>query len=84
VCAGSTGSAVGVSSSPGILRGSPYTSSFTDACRSSLNAVQILRTSGSAFAQCWSAWHMMAAFTVWWKRSTSLLAAGWWAVVRES
>jgi hypothetical protein len=35
-CAGSTGSAVGASSSPGILRGSPYTSSATDACKSSL------------------------------------------------
>jgi hypothetical protein len=38
-CTGSTGSAVGDSSSPGILRGSLYTSSATDACRSSLNAV---------------------------------------------
>jgi hypothetical protein len=36
-CAGFTGSAVGVSSSPDILRCSPYTSSVTGACRSSLN-----------------------------------------------
>jgi hypothetical protein len=42
------------------------------------------RTKGSASVQCWSAWHMMAAFSVRWKRSTSPLAAGWWAVVRES
>jgi hypothetical protein len=34
--AGSTGLALGISSSPGILKGSPYTSSATDACRSSL------------------------------------------------
>jgi hypothetical protein len=55
-------SAVGVSSSPGILSGSPYTSSATDACRSSLNAVRIPRiTRGRASVQCWSAWHMMAA-----------------------
>jgi hypothetical protein len=40
---GSTGSAVGVSSSLGILRGSLYTSSATDACRSFLKAVQIPR-----------------------------------------
>jgi hypothetical protein len=26
---------------------------------------------------------MMAAFSVWWKRSMSPLAAGWWAVFRE-
>jgi hypothetical protein len=83
-CAGSTGSAVGASSSPGILRGSPYTSSDADACRSSLNAVRIpRRTRGSASVQCWSAWHMMAVFSVQWKRSTSPLAAGWWAVVHE-
>jgi hypothetical protein len=31
-----------------------------------------------------SVWHMMAAFSVRWKHSTSLLATGWWAVVRES
>jgi hypothetical protein len=30
--AGSLGLVAGVSSSPGILRGSPYTSSATDAC----------------------------------------------------
>jgi hypothetical protein len=30
--AGSTGSAVGVSSSPAVRRGSPYTSSDTDTC----------------------------------------------------
>jgi hypothetical protein len=72
-CAGSTGSVVGVSNSPGILSGSPYTSSATDACRSSLNAVPFpRRTRGSASIQCWSAWHMMAAFIVRWKRSTSV------------
>jgi hypothetical protein len=75
-CAGSTGSAVGVSSSPGILSGSSCTSSATDACKSSLNAVGIPRTRGSASVHCWSAWHMMAAFSVRWKRSTSPLAGG--------
>jgi hypothetical protein len=84
-CAGSTGSAAGVGSSLGILRGSPYTSSATDARRSSLNAVRIPRkTRGSASVHCWSAWHMMAAFGDRWKRSASPLAAGWWAVARES
>jgi hypothetical protein len=47
-CAGSTESAVGVSSSLGILRASLYTSSATDACRSALNAVQIPRRTGVA------------------------------------
>jgi hypothetical protein len=57
-CAGSTGWSLGVSSSPGILKGSPYTSSATDACRSSLNDVRMpRRTKGSASVQCWS-WHM--------------------------
>jgi hypothetical protein len=52
-CSGSAGSAVGVSSSPGILRGSPYTSSATDACRSALNDVWIpRRTRGSASVHC--------------------------------
>jgi hypothetical protein len=84
-CAGSIGLAVGVSSLPGVLRGVPYMSSVTDACRSSLNAVQIpRRTKGSTSVHCWSAWHMMAVFRVRWKRSMSLLVAGWWAVVRES
>jgi hypothetical protein len=84
-CAGSTGSAVGVSSSPGSLRGSPDTSSATDACRSYLKAVRIpRRTRGSASVHCWCAWYMMAAFSVRRKRSTSPLAVGWWAVVRES
>jgi hypothetical protein len=79
-CAESTGSAVRVSSSPGILRGSPYTNSSTDACRCSLNAMRILRrTRGRASVHCWSTWHMMAAFSVRWKSSTSLLAAGWLA-----
>jgi hypothetical protein len=27
---------------------------------------------------------MMAAFIVWWKCSTSLLATGWWADIHES
>jgi hypothetical protein len=80
-CAGSTESAVGVSSSPEILKGSLYTSSAIDACRSYLNAVWIpRRTRGSASVQCWSAWHMMAAFSVRWKRSMSPLAAGWLSV----
>jgi hypothetical protein len=84
-CAGFTGSAVGVSSSLGIFKGSPYTSSATDACRFSLKAVLIpRRTRGSASVHCWSASQMMAAFRVRCKRSTSPLAAGWWAVVRES
>jgi hypothetical protein len=52
-CAGSTGSAVGVSSSPGILRDSPYTNSDTDACRYALNDVRIpRRTRGSASVHC--------------------------------
>jgi hypothetical protein len=38
-CPGSTGCALGVSNSPRILRGSPYTSSATDACRSALNDI---------------------------------------------
>jgi hypothetical protein len=84
-CVEFIGSAIGASSLPGILKGSPYKSSVTAACRPSLNAVRIPRkTSGSASVQCWSAWHMMAAFSVWWKRSTSPLAAEWSAVVRES
>jgi hypothetical protein len=84
-CAGSTGFAAGVNSSPGIRRGSPYTSSATDACRSALYAVRTpSRTNGSASVHCWSAWHMMAAFSVRWKRSTRPLAAGCWAVVLES
>jgi hypothetical protein len=36
-CAGSTGCAVCVRNSPGILNVSPYTSSADDACRSDLN-----------------------------------------------
>jgi hypothetical protein len=72
-------------SSPVILRGSPYTSSATDVCRSYLYAVRITRRKKeSSSVHCWSAWHMMAAFSVRWKRSTSPLAAGWWAVVRAS
>jgi hypothetical protein len=75
-CADSTGCALGVSSSQGILRGSPYTSSATDACRSALNDVRMpRRTRGSVSVQCWSAWHMMAAFSVRWNLSTSLLSA---------
>jgi hypothetical protein len=82
---GSTGLALGVSSSLGIHKGSLYTNSATEACRSSLNDVPIpRRTRGSASVHCWFAWHMMGAFSVWWKRSTSLLAAWWWALVRES
>jgi hypothetical protein len=38
-CAGSTGSVAGVSGLPGMLEGSLYTSSATNACRSSVNAV---------------------------------------------
>jgi hypothetical protein len=52
----SGGCVEGVSSSPGILWGSPYTSSATEACRSVLQAVRIpRRTSESASVQCWSA-----------------------------
>jgi hypothetical protein len=84
-CASSTGSAVGVISSLEILRGSSYTSSAIVAYRSAMNDVRIpRRTRGSASFHCWSAWHMMAAITVRWKRSMSPLAEGWWAVVRES
>jgi hypothetical protein len=83
-CAGSTGSAVRVSSLPGILRGSPYMSSATEACRPSLYALRIQRrTRGSASVHCWPLWHMMAAFSVRWKCSTSRLTAGCWAVVHE-
>jgi hypothetical protein len=49
-----------------------------------LNAVRIPRTRGRASVQCWSAWHMMPAFGIRWKRSTSLLAAGWWSAVCDS
>jgi hypothetical protein len=64
-CAGSTALAVGVSSSSGILTGSPYTSSETDACRSSSSALRIpRRTRGSASVHSWCSWHMMAAFSV--------------------
>jgi hypothetical protein len=76
-CAGSTGSVVGVSSSPGILRGSPYTSSATDVYRSTLKDVQIpRRVRRSTSVQCRSAWHMMVVFSVWLKHSKSPLAAG--------
>jgi hypothetical protein len=65
-CAGSAGSIAGVSSLPGMLEGSLYTSSATDACRSSANAVWIQRkTGGSASAHCWSTWHTMAASSNW-------------------
>jgi hypothetical protein len=43
-----------------------------------------MRTRGSTSVHCWSASHMMAAFSIRWKRCTSPLASGWWAVVRES
>jgi hypothetical protein len=77
----STRFAVSVSSSPGILKDSPYTSSVTDACKSALKAVRIpRRTRRSPTVHCLSAWHMMATFSVWWKRSTSTLAEGWLAV----
>jgi hypothetical protein len=76
----STGSmvcVVVVRNSPGILNGSPYTISADDVCRSALNKERIpRRTRGSASVQCWSVWHMMAAFRARWKRSTSPLAAG--------
>jgi hypothetical protein len=49
------------SRSLGILKGSPYTSSATDACRSALKNVRIpRRTRGSVCFQCWSVWRMMA------------------------
>jgi hypothetical protein len=77
-CAGSTGSVVGASNSPGILRGSPYTSSATDTYRSSLNdnadseenqgkriCPMLVCVAHDGCLQC-------------------PLAAGWWAVVRES
>jgi hypothetical protein len=72
------GSTVGISSSP-------YTSSATGTCRFALNDVRMpRRTRGSHSVHCWSAWHMMTAFSVQWKRSTSPLAAGWWVVVQKS
>jgi hypothetical protein len=83
-CTGSTGSAVGVGISPGILRGSPYMSSDSDDRRSSLNAVRITRTRESTSVHCCSVWHKMAAFSVLWNHSTSVLAAGWCGVVRET
>jgi hypothetical protein len=50
--AGSTGCLAGVSSSPGIRRGSLYTSSATDACKSALNDVRMpRRMRGSAAVQ---------------------------------
>jgi hypothetical protein len=59
-CDGCTVPVAGVSSSPGTRRGSPYTSSATDACRSSLKAVRMSsRTTGSASVHRWSAWHTM-------------------------
>jgi hypothetical protein len=65
VVCGSTVPAVGVNSSPGMCRGSTYTSSATDACRSSLKAVRMARrTIGSASVQCGLAWHMIAALSV--------------------
>jgi hypothetical protein len=74
--ADSTGSAVGVSSTPEILRGSAYTNSATDASRSALNDVRMpRRTRGGASLHCWSASCTMAAFSVRWKRSTSPVAA---------
>jgi hypothetical protein len=76
-CDGSTVLVVGVSSSPGTRRGSPYTSSAKNACRSSLQAVRMLsRTVGSASVHRWSVWHMIAAFSVRWKGSTRPFAAG--------
>jgi hypothetical protein len=61
-CAGSIGWLLGISSSPAILEGSPYTSSDTDACRSASNDVRMPRgMRGSASVQCWSVWHMMAS-----------------------
>jgi hypothetical protein len=50
--AGSTGLALGVSSSPGILKGSPYTSSATDVCRSSLKVVRIPRRNKKRNVKC--------------------------------
>jgi hypothetical protein len=48
-CVGSTGCSVCVRNSPGILNGSPYTSSADDACRSALNEERMpRRTMGSA------------------------------------
>jgi hypothetical protein len=76
-CASSTGCAIDVSSLQAILRGSPYTSSATNACRFALKDVWIpSRKRGSASVQYWSAWHVITAFSVQWKRSTSPLVAG--------
>jgi hypothetical protein len=84
-CAGSTWSMVGVSSLPGILRDSSYANSATDVCKSALNDMRIpMKTRGSSSVNCWFAWHMMAAFSVRWKCSTTQFALGWWTIVRES
>jgi hypothetical protein len=47
-CAGFAGLVAGVSSLLGMLEGSLYTSSATDACRSSMNAVWIQRRTGGS------------------------------------
>jgi hypothetical protein len=42
------------------------------------------RITGSATVHCRVTWHMKANFSVRWKSYRSSLAAGWWAVVRDS
>jgi hypothetical protein len=74
-CTVSTESAVRVCSLPRIVRGSPYISSATDACRSALNAMRIpRRTKERASVYYWSPWHMMAVLSVQWKHSTNSVA----------
>jgi len=64
-------------------QGLPYTRSATDACKYSLKDAGMPRIIGNASVHCSSAWHMVPAFSVRCRRSTRLLEAGWWAVVRE-
>ena len=74
---GSIFGAVGTSSSPGIRRGSPYTSSAADDCKSSLYTVRMpRRTIGNASVHDVHSWLMIAVLRVRWSRSTRPLAAG--------
>lgn len=69
--------------SPGTVSGEPYTSSAEDEPRSSLGAVLIpSRIQGSSSAQFGPMSRARSAdFMCRWKRSTSPLACGWYAVV---
>jgi hypothetical protein len=45
-------------------QGLPYTRSATDACKYSFKDGRMPRTISNASAHCWSAWHVMSAFSV--------------------